>query len=349
MKTLFRLLILSLPIMQYSSCNNKVEIKQITSNVKTKAIPLSLISTEHVLSESDKKIAFVYNDCYLIAITAKDARKNEHLLNIYLSKEKNLVYSAIPFGKEEENFLSVLPFFCNNKLILQDIIKDKITIVEPLSVIKNPFHPIKSYNTDIVSNAIIPYKGNILYLNPYWTEKNNRKEKKLLTSDSTLRAVYHSTKPLSLNINRGTLIASEKKNRIFFFDSVKDKIEIFDYNCTPLKVIVGPDFLKPIYHFARRRKNDLSYIKEGFYDSYLPCTISATENNIYVAYIGEETNFSETPDKTWIFCFDWDGNLNSSFLVKGRVITTSLSKDNNALYLQMMESDTLYKVVIPNP
>jgi len=128
----------------------------------------------------------------------------------------------------------------------------------------------------------------------------------------------------------GVIISNFQQDRIFYVNGNIPFIELYNSELELIRQIHGPDKLLAKYRIDNG--NSICFNKVIPYAYMCFCT---SINYIYLTYIGDnhipmQNNVEDLP--TWIFKFDWDGNLIESYSVGRYINSISLSLDEKSIY-----------------
>lgn len=164
-------------------------------------------------------------------------------------------------------------------------------------------------------------------------EKQNTGRDKSISIASVDAWIYDCTDQISV-IAAGSIISNEEKDRILFFDAIDDLAEVYDYSLNLLKVITGPDDIRPEYLFPD--EDHPIAIQLGEYcDTYL-FGVCGSDEDVFAAYQGR---IEGDNTGTYIFHFDWDGKFQAIYYVDGTIYgNLSASVDGRILYASVLDS-----------
>ncbi len=212
-------------------------------------------------------------------------------------------------------------------------------------------HKISEYNFDSVIYMMGPYKPKLVKL-PFYVEYFSR-------YDSSRYVCYNSyfldskrfndvkkiffyninegspfelnCKYWTANVSGGYISISPDKSRIIVSHLHEDKIEVYDKNLELLKIIIGPDFIKPEY--SLEYGDQVSFKPGKRYRGYK--TSCHTDNSLYMIYLGlngtdsKESYYNKPVE---VFQFDWNGGLGNRYILDRYLFRLSISSDEKYLY-----------------
>lgn len=303
-----------------------VDTVVLSDAVKSDAVHLAPVETEFYTGFTGENSAdflmLVLNGSHLISINLGEPGKKEKILNIYEPGKDRPVYSALDYGKDDSEYLGVMPFLCGSTLYLTDIDKGKLIVMDLSKVIASKRYRPEVMDSHIDANAIIPYKGRLLCLSPLWTDRSDVSDKFMLSTDDCQDYAGDADVTETQFVARGSLLANSDVTRIFFFDEEYSVAELYDGDLNLLRRIVGPDGMD-------------GGILEPMAPAYSMLTQCACADAAFVSYIGDGT-----PDMSgsYIFKFDWNGNLLETYVTDDMVYNMSVSPDGKTLYAYVMDA-----------
>lgn len=320
------------------TAKSTLPIETILQDAKLTAHLLEPADVDVPFAQSESPVLLVYANNYIVKIVQSKASTGNKLLEIYRFGDNCPLYSAIDYGGLEGQFLSAIPYIQGDSLILHDIIKNLVAFVDLKSALQDSTYQPTVKEMNILTNFMIPYKNGVLYLSPYWTSDNrvryNDKGEKFLLSGPDLTPAWEDGKYLTTNITAGCIVSNEEKDRILFFDAIDDLAEVYDYSLNLLKIITGPDDIRPEFMFPNDEHPIAIQVGEHC-DTYL-FGVCGSDEDVFAAYQGKG---SDGDTGTYIFHFDWDGNLHDTYYVEGMVYGyLSASMDGRILYASVLDS-----------
>lgn len=350
------LLFLVTPLL-LSQCSGKPgvvfpEVVTLPQSVKENATQLKdtqiFSSDEHIAAKN----FFVHNDSVLVVLN-KPVKDHCFIELFSLSSEENYG-QFVHYGNGPKEMLNVQAHFSNGKLVLHDFAKHQITSFDVDSAL---FDKSYSYRNPIWfnRNAGSPFvtflnDDTLIMLNPYYFENRDLKisngEGRFIVGSSPRQFTLYSEgsrKYYSFNVEQGCIIVNSANNRIIFASDGYPRIEIYDCHLNPLKMITGPDKLDIKYHIDG---NEIIYSKRI---PYAYRYFAEADDGFYLKYHGAFFTGNESFQvmDSWLFKFDWDGNILESYHCDKYLSTFSLSSVPGIFYGDGYDSDgnrVLYKL-----
>ncbi len=311
---------------------------------------IQLVSSDEFVSARDFA---VYNDS-IIVVTNKPI-KGKCFIELVRLDNKKSVGNYILYGNGPGEMLNVSSHLRNDSLYVHDFAKHQILTLNLGAAINSDSYRLPLPVT-FCRNAGSPFvtqmdEDRIIMLNPYYCENqelgiSNREDRFIvINEDEKPSLLYeHSRKYYSYNIEQGFIVPVHSKNRIVFCSAFYPVVEFYDFKLNPLVKVTGPIDLEP--HF-RIQDGEISFYK-GVPYAYRGYALG--NNCIYLAYIGSLLKRNERlQDKqSWIFKFDWNGNLLDTFHTDKYVGSLSVSSDERAFYARGFDEDgniVLWKLI----
>ena len=323
-----------------TSCSNKsngdVVIKP---SVKENAKPLTLkeVPTGEALDFARK--CYVYDD---VLVVTNYENSNKHLLEFYNINTMELKKQAILHGNGPDEVL----------LLLSRNYKDELHVDGGSSSGKlTQFNVVEFANNKDSKLEFVDYafqcqhkylldNNKFLVVNPFRFVNKElgivQDENRFIILDATDR-LLPSGRIDAINVNTGGIMVNSKEKKICYYSHDTAEIEIYDFDLNLIKTITGPDDLRPVYtRFQNIVQNStktltFAYTHACYDDSYM-----------YLAYDGRTIDTMEyiqnngvmEKAETWVFKFDWDGNVIDVYKVSKEKEIVSLSVTKNGdLYL----------------
>ncbi len=310
------------------------ETVELPLSIKTDAVPLK---ATQVVSADDyiaAKKMWVYRDSILTVLNkpVKDGYFLE-LANLY-TKEK--YGSFIHYGNGPAEMLNVSAVLCNGRMLVRDFAKYQIARFDVDSVLADKSYvstPVRY--SDNAGSPSVNYLDDdrLIMLNPYYFENAEMKisngESRFIVGEVNSKFTLLTEggkKYYSYNVEQGDIIVNYEKDRVIFASLFCPRVEIYDCQLNPLKLLTGPDDM------------DIKYaIEDGsVYFHHLPYAYMGSaeaEDGVYLLYIGDffrDEDYSGM--QTFIFKFDWDGNILQSYHCDRYLHSLSLSSEENVFY-----------------
>lgn len=189
-------------------------------------------------------------------------------------------------------------------------------------------------------------------MNPYSfkdinTKYNNRAPRFILSTNDFQYNEKHKYKYDTFNVVNGHFIINFQRGRIVYFSRNEDYFEIFNLDKKLIKKVFGPDNIKPKYF-----KYDNGYSDEILYLGNIPISYISScysNNYIYVTYCGNRLDIKKNSDlsqyPTYIFKFDWNGNIINSYYTENYIKNISIANDERYIFSWEMNKNKELKLV----
>ncbi len=319
-----------------TSCSNKSNGDVVINpSVKDNAKPLTLkeVPTGEALDFASS--CYVYDD---VLVVTNYENSNKHLLEFYNINTMELKKQAILRGNGPGELLLLL--LCNHKdelHVYDGSSYGKFNVVE--------FANNKDSKLEFVDYAFQQQKylldnDKFLVVNPYrFVNKElgiEQDENRFIILDATDRLLPNG-RINAFQVNTGGIMVNSKEKKICYYSDATAEIEIYDFDLNLIKTITGPDDLRPVYTRVhnivqnRTKTVTFAYTHACYDDSYM-----------YLAYDGRtidtmeylQNNMVMEKAESWVFKFDWDGNVIDVYKVSKEKEIVSLSVTKNGdLYL----------------
>lgn len=318
-----------------TSCSNKsngdVVIKP---SVKENAKPLTLkeVPTGEVLDFAMG--CYVYDD---VLVVTNYENSNKHLLEFYNINTMELKKQAILRGNGPGELL----------LLLSRNYKDELHVYDGSSYGK--FNVVEFANNKDSKLEFVDYalqsqqqylldNDKFLVVNPFrFVNKElgiEQDENRFIILDATDRLLPNELIDAT-RVNTGGIMVNSKEKKICYYSDATAEIEIYDFDLNLIKTITGPDDLRPgytrVHNIISTKTLTYAYTDACYDDSYM-----------YLAYDGRTIDAMEwiqnngvmEKAESWVFKFDWDGNVIDVYKVSKEKEIVSLSVTKNGdLYL----------------
>ena len=284
--------------------------------------------------------AVVWKDS--VAIIRNGKSRDNMFLEFRTLYDNKLIKSLIHAGNGPDEMLSI-NFDCQNDTILaRDVMRNNIGIFPIDSALFNPDYKTQLKKAEINTQYLWPFRSGLLAINPYCFKNDvlgvNNDGFRFIQADSNY--TYKETteyKYQTYNVTCMRFIISYNNNRIVVYHSDDSKIELYDTELKLLKIIEGPEMPHHTKYYLNN--NTVTYYKEAPQAYSWACHGS---DYFYLAYNGDFTSGNDKTIydlNTWIFKFDWDGNLVDSYYVDHFVSSMSLSSDGQSMYIFGLNPD----------
>ena len=320
-----------------TSCSNKSNGDVVINpSVKENAKPLTLKEVPTGEALDFAMGCYVYDD---VLVVTNYENSNKHLLEFYNINTMELKKQAILRGNGPGELL--LFALCNHK---DELHVDgggsfgKFNVVEfannkdsKLEFVDYAFQSQDKYLLD---------NDKFLVVNPFrFVNKElgiEQDENRFIILDATDRILDNGLIG-AFDVNTGGIMVNSKEKKICYYSDAKAEIEIYDFDLNLIKTITGPDDLRPEYttlqNIMVNRTKTLTYAyRYACYD----------DSYMYLAYDGRtidameyfQNNGEMEKAESWVFKFDWDGNVVDVYNVSKEKEIVSLSVTKNGdLYL----------------
>ena len=320
-----------------TSCSNKsngdVVIKP---SVKENAKPLTLKEVPTGEALDFAMGCYVYDD---VLVVTNYENSNKHLLEFYNINTMELKKQAILRGNGPGELLLLLSHNYKDELHVEDASSyGKFNVVE--------FANNKDSKLEFVDYALQSQQqylldnDKFLVVNPFrFVNKElgiEQDENRFIILDATDRLLPNELIDAT-RVNTGGIMVNSKEKKICYYSDATAEIEIYDFDLNLIKTITGPDDLRPEYttlqNIVQSRTKTITeaYTYACYDDSYM-----------YLAYYGRTIDTMEwiqnngvmAKAESWVFKFDWDGNVIDVYKVSKEKEIVSLSVTKNGdLYL----------------
>lgn len=320
------------------------EVSVLPKSCKDQAI--ELFSTEIPTTQEDvyAKDYYVYKDSILITINKPTPEHNFVIVSNLITKE---VYNEyLGYGNGPNEMLNVMAHLQGDDLVVHDFVKHQICKISVDSAIcSRNYFPHKPIGfCDEAGSPFVTFltRDSLIMLNPYYFENKSlgmsNGESRFLTGNdkhqySLLR--NRTNRVYSYNVEQGFVIPDKNRDRIFFASVFYPIVEIYSFNQNPYIRIIGPDQLTPSF----RVKDGLVSFERNVPYAYRSYAIGS--NSIFMVYIGDFlTPTSSLNDMgSYIFQFDWDGNLLQTYHTDKYIGSLSVSIDEHSFYGRSFDED----------
>ena len=277
---------------------------------------------------------WVYQDTVLIVLNKPTS---DYWVEFYSTKSGAMLTRKIRKGNGPMEMLNCNARVNTDSLYVRDFVKGNYTVIDLKEIIQYKdayeLEPFKKYKEELNVYDVHEIGGKMLFLNPYCFSSSedgvDNKEPRFFYSDGR----NPDTRKLNaFNVSQGHILINESKRLVLFAGLDLSQIEIYDYSLAPLTKITGPKKLNVRYSYNDGR---VSFFEAVFYSYMGACNAG---DSFYVTYSGQNV---EKISGTYIFQFDWSGNLLGSFFLDKYLATISTSSDGNTLYVRGKDDDGL--------
>lgn len=323
-----------------TSCSNKsngdVVIKP---SVKENAKPLTLKEVPTGEALDFAMTCYVYDD---VLVVTNYENSNKHLLEFYNINSMELKKQAILRGNGPDEVLNLLPRNYKDELHVDGgSSSGKLTQFNVVEFANNKDSKLEFVDYAFQSqHKYLLDNDKFLIVNPFrFVNKElgiEQDENRFIILDATDRLLPNGRID-AINVNTGGIMVNSKEKKICYYSSTTAEIEIYDFDLNLIKTITGPDDLRPGYttlqNIMVNRTKTLTYAyRYACYD----------DSYMYLAYDGRtidameyiQNNGEMEKAESWVFKFDWDGNVVDAYKVSKEKEIVSLSVTKNGdLYL----------------
>jgi hypothetical protein len=318
---------------------NFPEIEILSQDFKTKAKFLETEPIELPANLFAARGCYVYYDSILVVCNR--AYENHPFIEVYNLYSKALITKKVYRGNGPGEMTNGYVNRSEDCLNVRDIMKSRIASIKIDELIKGDsslviFHPYK-YFTQYVTF----YKDSSQFV---FINSNRFVDKKqgiyqggpslIIGDDNYIDKTRY--KYNTFNITGNEIVTSYDNNRIVRITE-SDRIEFFDNNLNPLKLIQGPDdFDSKIKYFIGKEYSAVYHTSP-----YIFTGSHYTKKHLYCGYYGQLIKRGNMSDKYnypyYILKFDWNGNLVDSYWYHnqqgGLIFPFSISENEDIIYL----------------
>ena len=262
-----------------------------------------------------------------------------------MGMDANVITSLVKMGGNKDEMLVALPSISKGLLLMKDIVQRQLAVIDISEAVK-PFYSVVKYETNILSQRIIPYKNRLMFLNPY---SFRNQAKRILISDREWN--YREKKHYSynaFNVMNGELLYDEQREKVMFLSRFEPLLELLNTKGQLERRITfphhSPEFTE-IWHESIKTTEYLLSDQEGYPDD---CFVSADSNSNCIAAV-----FRTDDWKSVIMVFNWDGDILDGFKVDTLVYNISLASDSGKVWCweKTTENGTLkeYPIYLDEP
>ncbi len=322
-----------------TSCSNKSNGDVVINpSVKENAKPLTLkeVPTGEALDFAGN--CYLYND---ILVVLNYSNSNKHFLEFYDINTMELKKQAIMPGKGPEELIEIVCVNYDNHILVNGFMENKLAKIYVEDFVKDKNAKIDYIDYKSGTQRQYLFDDNrVLVVNPYRFIDNklniNQDDPRFIIIDATDRLLDNGRID-AFQVNTGGIMVNSKEKKICYYSDATAEIEIYDFDLNLIKTITGPDDLRPVYTRVhnivqnRTKTVTFAYTHACYDDSYM-----------YLAYDGRtidtmeyiQNNMVMEKAESWVFKFDWDGNVIDVYKVSKEKEIVSLSVTKNGdLYL----------------
>ena len=321
-----------------SAKSNKDGEAWIEKSWKEKAKPLVLeeIGTKDLLEFAE--CCHVFDD---ILVVQNYDNSGKHLLEFVDMNAMKIQRQALMIGNGPGEVINAIIINSGKYLTIDDFMKSRFAKIDVAAYLndKESVITFRDYSFD---SQRLDFWGEerFICINPYRfinkKLKINQDEPRFLLVDGNDDILHKNGQVDATRINYGDILINEKSRKVCYVSHETPAIEFYDSALKHLSTLSGPDDLAPKYSV---KNNNVDYDGD-FVQGYIGSCYN--DNDIWLAYQGRMLNLMELLKNngnvenadTYIFKFDWDGNIKDSFLVrKDKKIKSMSIGPNGQLYL----------------
>jgi hypothetical protein len=289
---------------------------------------------------------FAYQDSIMIVLNK--AYRDVHFVEFYNLNSNKAINSFISVGNGPGEMLNTLAHVRRNELFVHDFAKNQIGIINIDSVLHNPDYRIKppvQFSNNVGSPFVTFYRNTQLIMqNPYYfldkkLKIDNKAPRLIVTEigdDNGKLSSLDGARYYTYNVSQGLIIPNLDKNRLIYASSFLNELGMYDMDLNPIKFVMTPDDIKPIYRFDDGNQIIFNGVAPYAYRGHY-----IDNNYFYVSYVGDYFSGDKhlKDFSSWIFKFDWSGNFIESFHSPEYINTLSKSPNKNIFYGRGFDED----------
>lgn len=264
----------------------------------------------------------------------------DHYLEIYNLKTQEILCTAAKKGRGPGEFLSCNVYYNNNedRFFVHDVVAKSWGSfhIDSLISFKDSYLPVKYILPDFVKEVAeldpLYFVGyNIWFLD---NKKYNNLTDKLIIWQKGIKPFVNEDKKEKfyevMNVTGAYLLVSPDKDKIGLAYFYNDKIEFYDNKLNLIKVLEGPDNIKPELEETNERK---VIFKDGkYYRAFFP--FYSTDESFFIIYLGinglkGDDNFRKPVE---IFQISWEGDLIKRYQLDNYIFNLSLDSKQENIY-----------------
>lgn len=234
------------------------------------------------------------------------------------------IKGLVPMGRGLDEMLLALPSVSEGQLLLRDIAQRQLAIIDVNDAILPTFR-LKKYQTNILSQKIIPFEKKLMFVNPY---SFRNKEKRILISDRSWNYKYRKKHSFNaFNVTGGELLYNSLKKTVFYLSKYEPVIEMMDSRGIIRKTITLPHSqpeITEIWH-EQRRITEYVFLDQDKFP--FDCFNASDSNHDFIAAVFQTDDW-----KSIVLILNWDGCIVDSFRAEASVKNISLSPDNRVVW-----------------
>lgn len=323
-----------------TSCSNKSNGDVVINpSVKENAKPLTLkeVPTGEALEFASG--CYVFDD---VLVVRNYENSNKHLLEFYNINTMELKKQAILRGNGPDELPLLLSSNYKDELYVDGgSSSGKLTQFNVVEFANNKDSKLEFVDYAFQSHQVNYLLDNdkFLVVNPFrFVNKElgiEQDENRFIILDATDRLLPNELIDAT-RVNTGGIMVNSKEKKICYYSDATAEIEIYDFDLNLIKTITGPDDLRPGYTRVHNIINNTKTLTYAYTDACYD------DSYMYLAYDGRtidamewiQNNGEMEKAESWVFKFDWDGNVIDVYKVskEKEIVSLSVTKKGD-LYL----------------
>lgn len=309
---------------------------ELEKKVIDKAVPLKA----KILWSSDSlplavRDAFVYADSILVVVNSKETEAP--FVQVFNLFTHDSIASFLLKGNGHGEILSAIPFMQDNTIIVNDFVKGQVVFLNLDSLLRtDAYSPsVIKYNLHMAAN-VFPFGNDYLTENPYcFTSEALGIRQGIEYGIPRFLKISDLSKEMSLDtkyrydtwnvaVDGQILCRTSDLGRVFYANMSKSEVEVYDGNLSLLKRIDGPVVFKE--SLMKEKVVESGELEEVCFKDVIPYAYMSScsdSSGVYLNYLGKLFKPNSRPSQeemqSYIFYFDWDGNLKGSFCAGRRI------------------------------
>lgn len=237
---------------------------------------------------------------------------------------------------EDGKFMPSIVYRHNDTLLINDVIKRNIYVVSVGDLLSGRRCPPVAVNVKWSANGILPYRGRFLFLNsecfPEVQDEYRKDGPRFVFTDSSYYYEPPQSRYATASVVGGKYDISWSKGRIIFADNDVNRIEVYDTDLNPLRILLGRNRFTPEYACVESGDGYIFAFTGEICEAYR--SVASTEDYIYLLYMDSIRKEDEDRDDfcSYVLRLDWDGNIVTSYRLGAYVKSFSVSDNDGCLY-----------------
>ena len=326
-----RVFLLLISLMLAYSCIGKesVSVVVLDQSIKKNAKEITGDTIEydsHIMADE----YYIMDDSILIIFN--DTHHADCFFEFYNTNNGQLLKRYLFRGNGHNELVNIIAYYNDGYLYVNGFMNNVFVKVDCRQLLTDPLYNPAFVNYTAYTQNLIPFDDeSFIYENAYCFSDpsihvNQDVPRLLLTNKKSGKEKY---KYDTYNVTGGIIMLNKPGNRIVYASKRFPFIEIYNTRLEMLKKIKGPDELDVKYHI--NEKNN-----EIIFKGVIPQTFmryAYNKDHFYLAYKGVLSNNPNKNLNTWIFKFNWNGDVIDSYLYRGSIECLSISNDEEYLYV----------------